>query len=775
MDAYRYLPILGAFVAMYACGASETASPRDDVMTPDGGADGSASAPDGGRETGAGACTVSGLSVDAGHDQLVVLPNDEATFTALASDSNGGVLEYVWSKVSGPAATLDGATTATLTAKGLTVGNYVFRATVSDGGSACASADVALEVRPAGTVYYVSTSQGDDGRSASEAQNPATPWRSLAKLDWSKLAPGDEILFRRGDVFTTPIEVKASGEQDKPIVLGAYGSGPKPLFSGFVEASGWTSLGGNVWETTAPVTTLSSVEVVTVDGVQQAMGRYPNAGYLTYTSHAGTTSITIPSLSTTSDWVGGELVVRRQRWILDRSRIVSVNGKSISYTYESGSASEPADGYGAFIQDHPATLDSPGEWWLDPSTKKLRMYATSAPSNVRVSAVPTMITVKYRPFVMLDGLAVEGTNGDAVLAPSKNLFVQNCDILLAGDAALRNTDADSTVVQRSTFDRANGCGACGYGGNATVRDNSFTNIGLLPGAGHSGHTALEWRGEDSRIESNRIDHVGYDGILFNSRDKGSSAVITRNVISKYCVVTDDCAGIYVNSGPPAGSYTTISENIILDGVGAGEGTNSPDTLPCNGIYTDDGAAWIRVSANTVAHMPLNAIFFHGGHDLEAKDNLTFDTAQGMAYQTDDAVGDMRDVAVHDNVFVALAPAAVASHFAAYTSGTTHQNAGVFDHNVYARPVDDTLTMFDNKTPWPALLSLASWQAVSGQDANSTASPRKATDQSQVRFEYNDTTVNKTIPLGGAWVDMHGQSHSGQVTLPPYRSIVLLPN
>lgn len=51
--------------------------------------------------------------------------------------------------------------------------------------------------------YYFSSSEGNDWRPAIEAQNPATPWKSLNKLDsiFSILQPGDSVLFKRGDVF----------------------------------------------------------------------------------------------------------------------------------------------------------------------------------------------------------------------------------------------------------------------------------------------------------------------------------------------------------------------------------------------------------------------------------------------------------------------------------------------------------------------------------------------------------------------------------------------
>jgi poly(3-hydroxybutyrate) depolymerase len=97
--------------------------------------------------------------VNAGSDQVVTLPTNQAQLTALATDSDGAITSYQWTKVSGGSAVLNGATTTAMTASGLTEGTYVFRVTVTDNKGATASDDVMVTVNPAPVSGGGSTSQ----------------------------------------------------------------------------------------------------------------------------------------------------------------------------------------------------------------------------------------------------------------------------------------------------------------------------------------------------------------------------------------------------------------------------------------------------------------------------------------------------------------------------------------------------------------------------------------------------------------------------------------
>src|SRR5215218_5043530 len=90
---------------------------------------------------------------------------------------------------------------------------------------------VCLVVNVQARTFYFSSSVGDDNRSSDQAQSSSTPWRSIQKLNsiFSLLAPGDQVLFKKGDVFTGSIQVTRSGASGAPILFGAYGDGAKPV------------------------------------------------------------------------------------------------------------------------------------------------------------------------------------------------------------------------------------------------------------------------------------------------------------------------------------------------------------------------------------------------------------------------------------------------------------------------------------------------------------------------------------------------------------------
>ena len=96
------------------------------------------------------------------------------------------------------------------------------------------------------------------GADTAAGLTPATPWLTVAKVNKTPFAPGDSILFKRGDAWREgeALYALSNGAEGKPVLFGAYGNGPKPLILASKDISAarfWTRSHGNIWKTTAPV------------------------------------------------------------------------------------------------------------------------------------------------------------------------------------------------------------------------------------------------------------------------------------------------------------------------------------------------------------------------------------------------------------------------------------------------------------------------------------------------------------------------------------------
>lgn len=76
------------------------------------------------------------------------------------------------------------------------------------------------EIKKSRTVYYVSSSSGNDSNSG---MSPNSPWKTLGKVNKKTFLPGDIILFKRGDRWNESLVPSTSGKKGSPILYGAYG------------------------------------------------------------------------------------------------------------------------------------------------------------------------------------------------------------------------------------------------------------------------------------------------------------------------------------------------------------------------------------------------------------------------------------------------------------------------------------------------------------------------------------------------------------------------
>lgn len=97
-------------------------------------------------------------TVNAGPDNVITLPTSSLNITATASDPDGSIASFAWSKLSGPSAAMWNTTTPTLSISGLSAGTFGFRITVTDNRGATDYDDITVTVNSApssgSTVVY---------------------------------------------------------------------------------------------------------------------------------------------------------------------------------------------------------------------------------------------------------------------------------------------------------------------------------------------------------------------------------------------------------------------------------------------------------------------------------------------------------------------------------------------------------------------------------------------------------------------------------------------
>jgi hypothetical protein len=97
------------------------------------------------------------------------------------------------------------------------------------------------------------------------------------------------------------------------IVIGAYGTGINQLYLGLKLLSSWVNEGSGIYSST--VTCETNPNLITINGKQYGMGRYPNAGTdLIYESCNTNVSITDDQLTSTPNWTGAEAVIRKNEF-----------------------------------------------------------------------------------------------------------------------------------------------------------------------------------------------------------------------------------------------------------------------------------------------------------------------------------------------------------------------------------------------------------------------------------------------------------------------------
>jgi hypothetical protein len=648
------------------------------------------------------------------------------------------------------------------------------------------------EFKSFATVYYVSNSGNDANTGVTTEQ----AWKTIARVNRFFFKPGDQILFKRGDTFVGTITVKYSGTNNKPITYGAWGEGAKPVISGFTTITGWTNEGDGIYSKT--LTVESNPEIVTVNGVQYAMGRTPNSDrynphyddYYHIDAVTGDSNITDAECNAAiTNWTGAEAVIRSGNfWDWEKETIVSHSGTILDFGSTKGN--NHAVGFGYFIQNDLRTLDQFGEWYYG-SGKFYMYFGTANPNNytVKVSTKDRLIYVNTYDHITIKNLKLEGANHVAVgtksaAANAYDLTVDNCDFDFNYTSVYAHWSPNLTVTNCNILRSSNrGIYNHWYSDGAYIARNVIDSTGLVIGAfsgdisAGSGTAIMQTYAYQTLsnkipvIEYNTIINSGYDGIFFS----GNGMIVRNNYINKYCMIASDGGGIYYGNKTDF-TNMIIDHNIVLNGMlntdvlGLPKGTTNTSQY---NIYLDYYSKGFNVTNNLTAHAS-GGIMLHGSQNVILTNNTIYDCEVGVRFQELNDLGSpSRNVKMSGNIIFSKS---ISQRIITARSTTNDfSQYGTFTNNYYAKPDDDTNAFATLLNTWNnTYRNFTNWKSFTKLDEGSHFIPIKHKDGEREKLFYNNTNQNITFNLGkSTFKDVKGEKFINSFILEPFTSKILI--
>ena len=616
------------------------------------------------------------------------------------------------------------------------------------------------------TNYYISNT-GDD---AEAGTSEGTAWLTIAKVntEWNNgtFVPGDSILFKRGDIWKGTIVIKESGTSGNPMTISAYGSGEKPIITGFDTLSSWSVHAGSVYKAT-----FSDAEyftnMVVVDGKQVGVGRYPDEGsYLSYSLYSTNVSITDAGVGDSPDWDNAHIVIHKSYWNWERDSITDHTNDIYTYSPISGSSETPsgsADDY--YICNDLKTLTVENEWYHDFSGTTFYIYGDPSGKDVYVAELEYLIenTSGY-DYITIDNIKFEGCIIAGVLfeGMTSHTLIQNCEFVYMGKIGADYESGSDRNILDNEFSY---CNRAGYYENyvntsMTIEDNYFHHIGLIMGQDTKSYLSSAiyygiFQEPDCQIRYNVIDSVGYNGI---HPESAAPFNIQYNYITNFGLVSNDGGAIYC-------SGATIVDRVIDHNICLYGGVDG-STYITNAIYLDAYASGVVVTNNTVGYTEYNGFMLNCGDTNTFRYNTAFDNELLNYSFSVGGGGVITGQIFEENIGVQKAGNLV---LGCYFDQATTRAMGTWKWNRYMRPIDDTDHIY-----YPSIEhTLAEWQTYCAADSKATGTPTVITSDDDMSLTCNTTKADKFYILSEGMYDARGVYHSGVIKIKPFESIILI--
>ncbi|MFR9652076.1 MAG: right-handed parallel beta-helix repeat-containing protein [Rikenellaceae bacterium] len=287
--------------------------------------------------------------------------------------------------------------------------------------------------------YYVAPNGKDSNKGAIDSPF-ATVGRALKGVQ-----PGDAIYLREGRYHEEVKLGMVKGTAAQPIRIEAY-QGEEVCFDGTqpIKAK-WTKYKGNIYQTKLDF----PIWQLFVDGKSMTSARYPNGNWYDGSIWADESMI-IPSEKSVKnhfygDYLkdfnfsladGGVIIVNSSSWGTSQSMITSHTAGGDNFEFDPSTVKyrshKPDIAHMRYyLEGKLELLDCEGEWFFDPKSKMLYLWAEGGvdPSTLSVSGKVQSYAFRGNgcSFVQLRGIDLFGTT--FAFATSSNIAIEDCNLM----------------------------------------------------------------------------------------------------------------------------------------------------------------------------------------------------------------------------------------------------------------------------------------------------------------------------------------------------------
>lgn len=540
------------------------------------------------------------------------------------------------------------------------------------------------------TDYYFSNS-GNDSNSGT---TPESPLKSLARASTMRLAPGDRLLFKRGEVFRGTLLMFSSGTVADPITIGSYGDGNDAVIKGSEYINNWTPVGNGIYRAACAV----YPQMVFYKGRTQILGRYPNEGFLFADAGNGNSGFTDNDLPNTGSlYTGAGVHIRTARYRYEERSVAAQSGKSL--TFSQPAANPIVAGAGYYLTGKLEFVDAAGEYYYDDVNHQLYLKTENGLSPeenaVEASVYDDGIKVESSAEIVITNIVFNHQQRAGIYVygvPNKDLAVTNCvfqNIYLYG---ITGSNKNTVLIENNQFyDIWNTAIYLGGVPNMSVKNNIFKRIGIAaPGRATDNlisYKCIDMNGSDGEISNNILDSIGNGGIQFFQ-----NTLVENNIITRYCMTLDDGAGIGAwgqGNGIRNGTGCIIRNNFVSAPPGNTDSYPAGNEPMVTGMGMDDNSGNAIFENNTVFNIKGRGISIHNSSNNQIRNNTIFNCSNGaLVFEHDNNGGMLTNNVATGNILYGFHKDEYVLKVVNWHQSETGLDFGTFSGNYYINPYFD---------------------------------------------------------------------------------------